>query len=89
MSNPALEGIDLEVWKGEFIMDVLNKIHRKDSKTIIIVTHDFYLVKRAERVVYLKDGQVERIEHNHKEQKSNRLMDITTTILNENRKAFI
>ena len=59
---------NLDSKTGEFIMDVLNKIHRNDSKTIIIVTHDFYLVKRAERVVFLKDGQVERIEHNHKEQ---------------------
>jgi putative ABC transport system ATP-binding protein len=59
---------NLDSKTGEFIMDFLNKIHQKDSKTIIIVTHDFYLVKRAERVVFLKDGQVERIEHNHKEQ---------------------
>ena len=59
---------NLDSKTGEFIMDFLNRIHRNDSKTIIIVTHDFYLVKRAERVVFLKDGQIERIEHNHKEQ---------------------
>jgi len=59
---------NLDSKTGEFIMDFLNKIHQKDSKTIIIVTHDFHLVKRAERIVYLKDGQIERIEHNPKEQ---------------------
>ena len=59
---------NLDSKTGEFVMDFLSGIHRKDSKTIIIVTHDFYLVKRAERVVYLKDGQIERIEHNHKKQ---------------------
>jgi putative ABC transport system ATP-binding protein len=59
---------NLDSKTGEFILDFLSEIHRKDSKTIIIVTHDLHLVKRAERVVYLKDGQVERIEHNHKKQ---------------------
>lgn len=59
---------NLDSKTGEFIMNFLSEIHRNNSKTIIIVTHDFYLVKRAERVVYLKDGQIERIENNHKEQ---------------------
>lgn len=59
---------NLDSKTGEFVMDFFSKIHRKDSKTIIIVTHDFYLVKRVERVVYLKDGEIERIEHNHKGQ---------------------
>jgi len=57
---------NLDSKTGQFIMDFLSKIQNKDGKTIIIVTHDLNLVKHAERVVYLKDGQVERIEHNHK-----------------------
>jgi len=56
---------NLDSKTGEFILDFLSEIHRKDSKTIIIVTHDLHLVKRAERVVYLKDGKIERIEYNH------------------------
>lgn len=56
---------NLDSKTGEFILDFLSEIHRKDSKTIIIVTHDLHLVKRAERVVYLKDGKIERIECNH------------------------
>jgi len=56
---------NLDSKTGEFVMNLLAEIHRKDTKTIILVTHDFYLVKRAERVVYLKDGKIERIEHNH------------------------
>jgi putative ABC transport system ATP-binding protein len=58
---------NLDSKTGEFILDFLSEIHRKDSKTIIIVTHDLHLVKRAERVVYLKDGKIERIEYNHKD----------------------
>jgi putative ABC transport system ATP-binding protein len=59
---------NLDSKTGEFIMNLLSEVHGNDSKTIILVTHDFYLVKRAERIVYLKDGEIERIEHNHKEQ---------------------
>jgi len=57
---------NLDSKTGEFIMDFLRRIHEKNSKTIIIVTHDLHLVKHAQRVVHLKDGQIERIEHNHK-----------------------
>ena len=57
---------NLDSKTGKFIMDFLSEIHRKDTKTIIIVTHDLNLVKNAERVVYLKDGKIERIEHNQK-----------------------
>jgi len=57
---------NLDSKTGEFIIDFLRKIHREDGKTIIMVTHDIHLTKHADRVVYLKDGRVERIEHNHK-----------------------
>jgi len=59
---------NLDSKTGAFIMDLLSGVHREDSKSIIMVTHDFHLVKRADRIVYLKDGEIERIEHNHKEQ---------------------
>jgi putative ABC transport system ATP-binding protein len=57
---------NLDSKTGAFIMDLLSEIYRKDSKTIILVTHDFHLVKRAERIIYLKDGQIERIDYNNK-----------------------
>lgn len=57
---------NLDSKTGEFIMNFLAKIHKEDSKTIIIITHDLHLVKHAERVVHLKDGQIERIDYNHK-----------------------
>jgi len=56
---------NLDSKTGDFIIDFLNRIHKNDGKTIIMVTHDLHLTKHANRVVYLKDGQVERIEINH------------------------
>jgi putative ABC transport system ATP-binding protein len=57
---------NLDSKTGEFIMNFLSKIHGDDNKTIIIVTHDLHLVKHAERVVHLKDGQVEKIDYKHR-----------------------
>ena len=53
---------NLDSRTGQFIIDFLIRIHRKDNKTIIMVTHDMNLAKHAGRIVYLKDGQIERIE---------------------------
>lgn len=57
---------NLDSKTGGFIMNFLSEIHKKNNKTIIIVTHDLHLVKHAERVVHLKDGHVEKIDHNHR-----------------------
>jgi putative ABC transport system ATP-binding protein len=57
---------NLDSKTGAFIMDLLSEIYKKDSKTIILVTHDFHLVKRAGRIIYLKDGKIERIDYNNK-----------------------
>jgi len=57
---------NLDSKTGAFIMNLLDTIHKEDSKTIILVSHDLHLVKRAERIIYLKDGQIERIDYNNK-----------------------
>ena len=55
---------NLDSKTGEFIMDSLSKIHKKEGKTIIVVTHDINLAKRAERIVHLMDGKIEKIIYN-------------------------
>jgi len=57
---------NLDSRTGQFIIDFLTRIHREEGKTIIMVTHDMQLTKHADRIVYLKDGQVERIESAHR-----------------------
>ena len=42
---------------GENIMNILEKINRK-GETIIVVTHDPAIAKRAKRVLQIKDGKV-------------------------------
>ncbi|MBC7085478.1 MAG: ABC transporter ATP-binding protein [Methanomethylovorans sp.] len=53
---------NLDSKTGTYILDFLYELHKKEGKTIIIVTHDTTLVRYAERVVHIKDGIVESIE---------------------------
>ena len=57
---------NLDSQSGNFIMTLLSNIHTKHNKTIILITHDLNLVKYAECVIYLKDGQIDKTVHNHK-----------------------
>jgi putative ABC transport system ATP-binding protein len=49
---------NLDSKTGKFIMDFFGELHKKDNKTIILVTHDMYLVKYGERTIVLKDGKI-------------------------------
>jgi len=57
---------NLDSVSGKQIMDTLSELHSKEKKTIILVTHDIELVSYADRTVFLKDGIIEKITHNHK-----------------------
>lgn len=42
---------------GQGIMDIFDEMH-KQGKTIILVTHDEKVAKRAKRIIYIEDGHV-------------------------------
>jgi putative ABC transport system ATP-binding protein len=50
---------NLDSASGGEILNILDSLHRK-GKTLIIVTHDTKIAARAQRVIHLLDGQVER-----------------------------
>ncbi len=49
---------NLDTKTGENVLDFLHELNRKHKKTIVMVTHDPHLAKRADRIILLKDGQV-------------------------------
>ena len=53
---------NLDTKTGDYILDFLDELNKKEGKTIIIVTHDLELVKYATRIVYIRDGEIEKIE---------------------------
>ncbi len=48
---------NLDSKTGAMIMDFLKKLN-KEGKTIVMVTHDNNLARKAERVIFLKDGEI-------------------------------
>ena len=56
---------NLDSKSGQQVMDFLARLHTQKQKTIILVTHDLELVRYAQKVVYLKDGEVVKIKHHH------------------------
>tara|TARA_Y100000310_G_scaffold69026_1_gene64373 strand:+ start:1584 stop:2291 length:708 start_codon:yes stop_codon:yes gene_type:complete len=48
---------NLDTKRGEEIAKMLNELN-KEGKTIILVTHDMYVAKHANKVYHLKDGKI-------------------------------
>jgi len=57
---------NLDTKTGDYILDFLDNLNKREGKTIIIVTHDLDIVKYATRVVYIRDGEIEKIEKRKK-----------------------
>lgn len=49
------------------VLDLMINLSRRNKKTLIMVTHDLNLARRADRIIYILDGRIEKIEE--KEQK--------------------
>ncbi|MBR9699635.1 ABC transporter ATP-binding protein [Candidatus Woesearchaeota archaeon] len=49
---------NLDQKTGGTVLDFLKKLHREKKKTIIMVTHDLNVAKKADRVEYLIDGKI-------------------------------
>jgi len=52
---------NLDTASGSDILRILDDLNQQ-GKTLVMVTHDAQVAKRAERVIHLRDGQIERIE---------------------------
>lgn len=52
---------NLDSKTGVMVMEFLKKLNKEEGKTIIMVTHDPELRRVAERVAWLKDGQIVKI----------------------------
>ncbi len=49
---------NLDSKSGSNVISFLKEMHKKNKKTIIMVTHDEKLAKNADRVEYLMDGKI-------------------------------
>jgi putative ABC transport system ATP-binding protein len=66
-NNPAIiladeptANLDLET--GEAIIELLIRLNREEQVTVITATHDFKMLKASDRVIWIRDGKVDKIE---------------------------
>ena len=67
VKNPPLILADeptgnLDSRSGEEIMSILTTLHVERGITLLMVTHELNLARQCQRIIHLKDGQVEREE---------------------------
>jgi len=53
---------DLDTESGLAILNLLKEVNKTENQTLILVTHDSNIAKRANRVFHIKDGLVSSIE---------------------------
>ena len=46
----------------DIIINLLLDIHKKENVTLIMVTHEEYVAKKAERSIYVLDGKIEEVQ---------------------------
>ena len=50
---------------GVEIMELFQSLHKDHGQTVILVTHDSYVARHAERIIKLSDGRIVSDEVNH------------------------
>ncbi len=53
----------LDSVRGNEIMNLLETLSRKHGITVLMVTHDEQLVKRADRIIHIHDGRIVKERH--------------------------
>ena len=56
----------LDYATGKLVLDVIARINLELSTTALVITHNAAIAGMADRVIYLADGRIQRIEHNAK-----------------------
>ena len=54
----------LDYQTGKLVLDVIGRINRELGTTAIVITHNAAIAGMADRVVYLGDGTIQRIQRN-------------------------
>ena len=54
---------NLDSKNGEEVLQIFDRLHREYKMTLVVVTHSYDVAKRADRVIHLRDGKIERESH--------------------------
>src|SRR5450755_2615568 len=70
VNNPSIILADeptgnLELKTGAEVIQILKSLSVDDGVTIVTATHDHKMLKNSDRVVHIRDGQIEKIEQSN------------------------
>ncbi|HBB20696.1 MAG TPA: peptide ABC transporter ATP-binding protein, partial [Ruminococcus sp.] len=43
---------------GRMVMDIFHKLHKKEGKTVVLITHSPELASETERIITISDGSI-------------------------------
>lgn len=63
VNNPTLVLADeptgnLDTKTGEAVLDTFQRLHQKQGRTIVLITHEPYVAEHAQRIIHLRDGNI-------------------------------
>jgi putative ABC transport system ATP-binding protein len=50
---------NLDSKSGKVVMSIIQKLNEEEGKTIVLITHETSTAEHAERIIRLKDGEIE------------------------------
>lgn len=59
---------NLDSKSGQVVMDIIQQLFEKQGKTVILITHETYTAEHAERIITMRDGNIEsdkKVNHRH------------------------
>jgi len=71
VNNPTLVLADeptgnLDTKTGEMVLDTFQRLHSEQGRTIVLITHEPYVAEHAQRIIYVRDGEIITDNANHR-----------------------
>jgi len=54
---------NLDTASGRSVMETLQRLHDEFGHTVILITHETFTAEHADRILYIRDGLIERDTH--------------------------
>ena len=56
---------NLDLHTGEEIIGLLHELSKQDGITVITATHDHKMLSVSDRIVWISDGRIDKVQHRH------------------------
>lgn len=60
---------NLDSKSGKVVMEIIQKLNEQQGRTVVLITHETYTAEHAQRIVTMRDGEIEsdkKTTHRHK-----------------------